>query len=176
MREYARARPLTRPSARSPAPVRASARSRLYRYFCSGLSFLFGAPLLHPTIVYLKCHEGEGVHGHARVQCSERCWPTGCYGLYTGRVAKPLTYMSAYVCVYARIFARMHTHTHTHVCMYTYTRAPPFSAAVPISGGTASRCIREAHRSYTRDVDFQSPPHLRLSPFFFSLDRLPPFH
>lgn len=44
-----------------------------------------------------------------------------------------------------------HTHIHTHIHIFTRAHAPtsPFSAVVPISDGTASRCIREAHRSYT---------------------------
>jgi len=75
--------------------------------------------------------------------------------------------------IWAHTLARECTRAYVYI---TYTRASPFSAAVPISGGTASRCIREAHRSYTRDVDFQSPPHLRFSPFFFHSIGLPPFH
>jgi len=95
------------------------------------------------------------------------------YGLYTGRVAKPLTYMFTYACAWivhvhtashqarsmrARARARTHIRTYGHI-------APPFSAAVPISGGTAS----ERSIGRTRGVDFQSSSHLRFSPFFHSI-------
>lgn len=69
---------------------------------------------------------------------------------------------SARVHIYIYIY---HTRTHTH------TQAPPFSAAVPISGGTASRCIREAHRSYTpRGFPISLLlSYLRFSLFFHSI-------
>lgn len=92
------------------------ARSPLYRYFCSGLSFLSGAPLLHPTMVYLKCHGGEGVHAHAHAQ-SDVGQQAG-YGLYTGRVAKPLTYTCNVLHVHAYACARLYMckPTGTQVC------------------------------------------------------------
>lgn len=112
---------------------------------------MFGAPLLHPTIVYLKCHEGEGVHGHARVQCSERCWPTGCYELYTGRVAKPLTYIFAYVCVYARIFARMHTHIYTHT--HEHRHSPPQCQSVAeLQAGASERPTGHTHATWISNL------------------------
>ena len=81
---------------------RARARSPLYQYFCSGLSFLSDAPLLHPTMVYLKCHGGEGVHAHAHAQCSERCWPTGWL-----RALHRLCCQTAYVYVHVYACARV---------------------------------------------------------------------
>lgn len=127
---------------------------------------------MHPTMVYLKCHGGEGVP----LACA--CATLGKYdvgqqavtGLYTGRVAKPRAYTCASVCACMRANANAHT------------RAPPFSAAVPIRGGTASRCIREAHRSYTRAVRISNL--LLVSPrvfpsflfFFFFQSPLPQFH
>lgn len=79
-------------------------------------------------MVYLKCHEGEGVHAHAHALArATRCWPTGCYGPCTGgRVAKP-----ALPCVGRVAYA------------FSMCARSPFSVAVPISGGTASRCIRD---------------------------------
>lgn len=175
---------LTSARARKRARVHslAPARSPLYRYFCSGLSFLSGAPLLHPTMVYLKCHGGEGVHAHAHAQCSKRCWPTG----WLRALYRPCC-QTAYIYVRVHACARLHVHTanrqSTQVwparararLMHTYEHtASPFSAAVPISGGTASRCIREVHWSYTR----RGFPISFTSSFFpfFSLNRLPPFH
>lgn len=103
--------------------ARASARSPLYRYFCSGLSFLSGAPLLHPTMVYLKCHGGEGVHAHAHAQCSEPdVGQQAGYGLYTGRVAKPLTYTCA-PCMCTRVHVHTASHRSTQVCTCARVRA-----------------------------------------------------
>jgi len=110
-RQCARARACV---ARSLAP----ARSSLYRYFCSGLSFLSGAPLLHPTMVYLKCHGGEGVHAHAHAQCSERCWPTG----WLRALHRPCC-QTAYVYVRVHACARVHVHTASHQSTQVCTRA-----------------------------------------------------
>lgn len=110
---------LARARVRSLAP----ARSPLYRYFCSGLSFLSGAPLLHPTMVYLKCHGGEGVHAHAHAQCSERCWPTGWLRALhrpccqTAYVYVQRACMCTRACAYRKpagtqVCARAHTHAH----------------------------------------------------------------
>lgn len=124
------------------APVRARARARvvrslaparssLYRYFCSGLSFLSGAPLLHPTMVYLKCHGGEGVHAHAHAQCSESdVGQQAGYGLYTGRVAKPLTYtcMCTRACAYRK--PPEHASMHVRARTYTHTQVRTHSTAI----------------------------------------------
>lgn len=96
-----------------------------------------------------------------------RCWPTGCYGLCTSRVAKPA----------ARVYVR--TRVRKAPCVCTDTDESPFSVAVPISGGTASRCIRETHGpspplTVHASVDFQSlwaplPARPSTFPLFLSL-------
>lgn len=145
--------------ARSVGRSRARACSRLYRDFCSGLSFLCllpPAPLhsppppLHPTMVYLKCHEGEGGAG-ACARAPPDVGQQAVTGLAPACVAKPV--LRVWVCnrllacvrrlSYRAFSAAM---TRERASERARTHVTPFSDAVPISGGTASRCIRE----YTR--------------------------
>lgn len=171
-RTSARARGLACSLARSLAP----ARSPLYRYFCSGLSFLSGAPLLHPTMVYLKCHGGEGVHAHAHVQSSERCWPTGWLrALHRPCCQTAYVYVRVDACAracmcipqaqsntrareYARARALIHTRTHSIAILRR--SANQWRNCKPVHP-------RGPHGHTTCGVvDFQSPSHLRFSPFF----------
>jgi len=88
-----------RARARSLAP----ARSPLYRYFCSGLSFLSGAPLLHHGLFKVSRRRRRArACACAMLDVGQQAG----YGLYTDRVAKPLTYMFTYAC--ARV---VHVHT-----------------------------------------------------------------
>lgn len=99
------------------------ARSRLYRYFCSGLSFLSGVPLLHPTMVYLKCHEGEGVHTHAPVcnaqsDVSQQAVTGFTPALLPNRLRIYAVYVHTYA--YTQRRARWDIHAFVHTCARVY--------------------------------------------------------
>ena len=108
------------------------------------------APLLHPTIVYLKCHEGEGVHAHALVH----------HPMLANRLLRALhrpccqtsvTCVGATVCWFVCMCMNK-TFCVSHERERTRAHVTPFSNAVPISGGTASRCIREYTRPWISNL------------------------
>lgn len=91
----------------APAP----ARSRLYRYFYSSLSFLFGAPLLHPTYGLFKVSRRR----------ARACACAMLRAMLANRLLRALhrpccqtayVYTRVHIYVYTRTHMSPHSHTH----------------------------------------------------------------
>lgn len=95
-------------------------------HFCSAPASRL-PPLLHPAMVYFKVSRRQRrarARTHTRVHCSKRCWPTGCYELYAGRVAKPLGYVCTYIYVLVRAM-RLHAYANTRERALYARHSPP---------------------------------------------------